>query len=173
MKNKEEKMAKQIKQLMSEHDIDDVDSLQSVLKSMLKSGVETLLDSELEDELGYPKSDNKVKKNNYRNGSYNKSVKSDLGEINISVPRDRNGEYEPEVVPKYSSDISAIEDKVISMYAKGMTTRDISSHIEDIYEIPLSSQSISRMTDKILPLVEEWQNRRLDEEYPFIFMCKG
>ena len=170
MASKNKKMTEQIKELMKENDINDVVSLQNVLKDMLKSGVETLLEGELEDELGYPKYDNQSSKDNYRNGSYKKSVKSDLGELDLNIPRDRNGNYEPTIVPKFSSDISAIEEKVISMYAKGLSTRDISQHIEDIYDIPLSAQSISRLTDKIVPILEEWQNRKLEENYPFVFM---
>ena len=162
MSNKNKVVSNQIKELMNQHEISDVVSLQSILKDMLKSGVETLLDGELEDELGYSKHDNQTEKSNYRNGSYKKSVKSDLGEIDLNIPRDRNGEYEPEIVSKFSNDISAIEDKVISMYSKGMSTRDISTHIEELYDISLSAQSISRLTDKVIPLVEEWQNRKLD-----------
>ena len=97
-------------------------------------------------------------------------MKTDLGSMDLEIPRDRNSEFEPELVPKNSSDLSSIEDKVISMYAKGMSIRDISEHIEDLYNIPLSAQSISRLTDKILPVVQDWQNRPLDEKYPFIFM---
>ncbi len=90
-----------------------------MLKEMLKQGVETLLESELDEELGYPKHDKQIEKSNYRNGYSEKTVKSDLGEIRLNIPRDRNNEYEPELVPKHSSDISAIQDKVISMYSKG------------------------------------------------------
>ena len=81
-----------------------------------------------------------------------------------------NNDFEPELVPKHTHDISAIEEKVISMYAKGMSTQDISSHIEELYGIPLSAESVSRMTDKIMPLIEEWQNRPLNENYTFVFM---
>lgn len=167
---KKSKIANLTKELMKESNITDVADLQSMLKEMLKNGVEALLESELDDELGYEKYDNSALKSNYRNGSSKKTVRTDLGEIDLSIPRDRNNEYEPQVVPKHSRDLSAIEDKVISMYAKGLTTRDISQHIEDIYGIPLSAQSISRMTDKILPLVSEWQQRPLCENYYFIFM---
>ena len=106
---------------------------------MLKQGVENLLSSELEEELGYEKHDRSTEKDNYRNGYSKKIVRSDLGEIDLSIPRDRNNDFEPELVPKHTRDISAIEDKVISMYAKGMSTRDISSHIENLYGIPLSA----------------------------------
>lgn len=167
---KNTKIAELTKALMKDKDITDVADLQSVLKEMLKSGVETLLEAELDDELGYDRYDRNSEKNNYRNGKSAKRVKTDLGEINLEVPRDRNGDFEPQIVPKHSTDISAIEDKVISMYGRGMSQRDISNHIEDIYGMPLSAQSISRMTDKIIPLVEEWQNRPLEIAYPFVFM---
>lgn len=167
---KKERINELTKELLQSGDITDVISLQSMLKEMLKQGVETLLESELDEELGYPKHDKQIEKSNYRNGYSEKTVKSDLGEIRLNIPRDRNNEYEPELVPKHSSDISAIQDKVISMYSKGMSTRDISSHIEELYGIPLSAESVSRMTDKIIPLIEEWQNRPLNSYYPFVFM---
>ena len=120
---------------------------------MLKSGVETLLEAELDEQLGYDKYSRDGDSSNYRNGKSNKRVRTDLGELNLEIPRDRNGDFEPQIVPKNSSDLSAIEDKVISMYGKGMSQRDISAHIEDIYGMPLSAQSISRMTDKIIPMI--------------------
>jgi transposase-like protein len=167
---KKERINEFTKELLQSGDITDVISLQSMLKEMLKQGVETLLESELDEELGYPKHDKEIEKSNYRNGYSGKTVKSDLGEIRLNIPRDRNNEFEPELVPKHSSDISAIQDKVISMYSKGMSTRDISSHLEELYGIPLSAESVSRMTDKIIPLIEEWQNRPLNSYYAFVFM---
>lgn len=168
--SKRERINELTKELLKTNDIKDVVELQSMLKDMLKQGVETLLESELDEELGYPKYDSQTEKSNYRNGYSGKTVKSDLGEIRLDIPRDRNNDFEPVLVPKHSSDISAIQDKVISMYAKGMSTRDISSHIEELYGIPLSAESVSRMTDKIIPLIEEWQNRPLNNHYPFVFM---
>ena len=167
---KKSKLSELTMELMKETEITDVVGLQGLLKEMLKNGIETLLSAELDEELGYKRYDNSIDKTNYRNGTSKKTVRSDLGEIELNIPRDRNSEFEPQIVPKNSRNISAIEDKVISMYAKGMTTRDISDHIEDIYGMPLSAQSISRMTDKIMPLVEEWQNRPLCEHYYFVFM---
>ena len=111
--SKKERINELTKELLKSGDDKDVLDLQSMLKDMLKQGVETLLESELDEELGYPKYDNQVDKNNYRNGYSGKTVKSDLGEIRLNVPRDRNNEYEPELVPKHSSDISAIQDKVM------------------------------------------------------------
>ena len=168
--DKKSKTSELVKQLMENEGVNDVVGLQSILKDMLKQGVENLLTSELDEELGYDKYERKNEKDKYRNGYSKKTVRSDLGELDLSIPRDRNNEFEPELVPKNTRDISAIEDKVISMYAKGMSTRDISSHIEDLYGIPLSAESVSRMTDKIMPLIEEWQNRPLNPYYPFVFM---
>lgn len=168
--SKSRKMQDLMKTLMEDNEIKDVGNLQLMLKEMMKNGVETLLQGELDDHLGYSKSERSDDKSNYRNGFSSKNVKTDYGEVNLSIPRDRNGDFEPELVPKNSSDLSAISDKVISMYAKGMSTRDISSHIQDLYGLPLSASSISQMTDKVLPLINEWQNRALEEHYPFIFM---
>jgi transposase-like protein len=168
--NKKTKLNELTKELMEKEGVKDVAGLQSILKDMLKQGVENLLSSELDEELGYEKHDRSKEKDNYRNGYSKKTVRSDLGEIDLNIPRDRNNDFEPELVPKHTHDISAIEEKVISMYAKGMSTRDISSHIEELYGIPLSGESVSRMTDKIMPLIEEWQNRPLDENYTFVFM---
>ncbi len=156
--------------LMKEKNIKDVAQLQDVLKDILKEGVETLLTAEMDETLGFDKYSNTGEKSNYRNGTSKKTVRSDLGEIDLAIPRDRNGEFEPKLVPKYSRDISTIEEKVISMYGRGMTTRDISDHIQDMYGMELSAESISRMTDKILPLIDQWQNRPLQSHYYFIFM---
>lgn len=158
------------KELLKNKDIKGVADLQSVLKDILKEGVETLLEAELDEELGYDRYSNEGMKNNYRNGSSKKTVRTDLGEVELDIPRDRNGEFEPELVPKHSRDLSAIEDKVIGMYGRGMTTRDISNQIEEMYGIPLSAASISRLTDKILPAIEEWQYRPLLSRYHFVFM---
>lgn len=168
-KNEKSESAKMIERLIEEKGIKDAVGLQDIMKEMLKHGIEKLLESELDEELGYEKYD-KSEKTNYRNGHSRKTVRSDVGEIDLKIPRDRNSDFEPEIVPKHSRDISAITDKVIGMYGKGMSTRDISDHIQDMYMIPLSAESISRMTDKILPMIEEWQQRPLCDYYTFVFM---
>lgn len=168
--SRNDKISKLTKELMKDKNITDVAELQSILKEMLKNGVEALLEAELDEELGYEKYDHHAEKSNYRNGTSKKRVRTDLGEVELDIPRDREGEFEPQIVPKNTRDLSAIEDKVISMYGKGMTQRDISDHIEDIYGIPMSAQTISRMTDKVLPVIEEWQHRPLNSEYYFVFM---
>lgn len=107
---------------------------------------------------------------NSRNGKKSKTIKSKYGESLIDVPQDRKGTFEPKIVKKRQKDISGIEDKIISMYAKGMTTRQISEQIEDIYGFEVSEGLVSDITDKLLPQIEEWQQRPLDEIYPVIFI---
>ena len=105
-----------------------------------------------------------------RNGYSKKRVVSSLGEIDLDIPRDRKGEFEPQAVKKNQTDISNIEDQVLSMYAKGMTTRDISAHLRDVYGVEASAEMISHMTDRILPIAKEWQNRPLERKYAIVFM---
>lgn len=170
MKKNDSKIGKLARELLENGDITDMTDLQKVMNEMLKQGTEALLEAELEKELGYSRYNRKAEKENYRNGYSEKTVKSDAGDIQLSIPRDRNGEFEPEIVPKNSRDISSIQDKVLSMYAKGMSTRDISDHIQDLYGTGMSAESISRITNKILPVIEDWQNRPLKAHYPFVFL---
>ena len=139
---------------------------------MMKVMIEEFYQGELEEELGYTKYDYRNKdSNNSRNGYSSKKLKSSAGEIEVNVPRDRNSEYEPQVIKKHQNTIGQdLEAKIISMYAKGMTTSDIESHIEEIYGYQVSDSSITRITDKILPLVKEWQTRPLEAIYPIVFM---
>lgn len=167
--NKNKKIESSLRQILSENEITDFSSLNDMLKLMMKNGVEALLQGELGEHLGYEKSERSAKSNS-RNGYSKKSVKTDYGSVDLAIPRDRDGDFEPELVPKNSRDISALSDKVISMYAKGMSTRDISAHIEDLYGIELSATSISKMTDKVLPVISQWQQRSLEQYYPFVFM---
>lgn len=160
-----------IKQLIKENDIKSAKDIQEVLKDLFTETIQEMLEAELDDELGYSKYDYKNKNtSNSRNGHSRKKVISDLGEIEISVPRDREGEFEPEIVKKNQRDISGIEDQVLGMYAKGMSTRDITDHLYNIYGIEASPTLISGLTDKILPMVQEWQNRPLESVYPIVFM---
>ena len=131
--------------------------------------------------LGYSKYDYQNKEtDDSRNGYSHKTVTSSMGDIDLDIPRDRRGEFEPQIVKKHQTDISNIEDQVLSMYAKGMTTRDISTHLSNVYGVDASAEMISHMTDRILPIAKEWQNRPLEKKYarnmpsfswmPFIFM---
>lgn len=145
--------------------------LHSYLKYMFKDALQEMLEAELEVELGYSKGDKKNKQTeNRRNGYTEKTVKTQFGELPIEVPRDRNNEFEPVVVPKNKRDISGIEEKVISLYARGMSTRDIHDQVKEIYGIELSAEMVSKITDSIIPQIKEWQNRPLQSIYPFVFM---
>lgn len=163
---------KQLAEFLQGLGITDVAGVQELFKEMVSSVLESGLEGELEEELGYSKYDYRNKEtDNSRNGHTEKSLKSSVGEIELSVPRDRNGEFEPQLVKKYQTSLSQdIEEKIISMYAKGMTTGDIEKHMRDIYGISVSDSTVSRVTDKILPIVREWQGRLLEEVYPVVFM---
>lgn len=145
--------------------------LHMYLKEMFKDALQEMLEAELEMQLGYAKGDKRNKQtDNRRNGYTDKTVKTQFGEMPIEVPRDRNGEFEPIVVPKNKRDISGIEEKVIALYARGMSTRDIHEQIKDIYGIELSAEMVCKITDNIIPQIKEWQNRPLESLYTFVFM---
>lgn len=160
-----------LRSMIDEGNLKTAGDLHSYLKDMFKDALQEMLEAELEVELGYSKGDKKNKiTDNRRNGYSGKTVKTRFGELPIEVPRDRNGDFEPIVVPKHKRDISGIEEKVISLYGRGMSTRDIHEQIKDIYGIEISAEMVSKMTDGIIPDIKEWQNRPLDPIYPFVFM---
>ena len=161
-----------ITQLLETYKPDDAKGVQSMLKDLLGDTIQGMLEAELEDKLGYSKYDYAASKDtdNNRNGYSKKTVTSSMGGIELDIPRDRNGEFDPQIVKKHQTDISSIEDQVLSMYAKGMTTRDISEHLMSVYGVEASSTMISKMTDKILPITKEWQNRPLSSKYAVVFM---
>jgi transposase-like protein len=129
-----------------------------------------MLDAELSEHLGYEKhSPLGANTGNSRNGKTRKSIKTDEGKIELTIPRDRNSSFDPVVVKKYEKTLGPIENKIISMYAKGMTTRDIESHIEEIYGLDISPTTISRITDSIVVHAKEWHSRPLSEIYPIVF----
>lgn len=147
------------------------DDVQSMLRDLLGDMLQEMLEGEMDEELGYSKYDYKNKDtDNSRNGYSPKTVVSSVGEINLDVPRDRKSEFTPQIVKKNQTDISNIEDQVLSMYAKGMTTRDISTHLHDVYGVDASAEMISHMTDRVLPVAREWQNRPLERKYAIVFM---
>ncbi|MPM81554.1 IS256 family transposase ISBsu2 [bioreactor metagenome] len=148
-----------------------VEDIQNMLKDMFADTMENMLKAELDTELGYKKNDQREKlTTNRRNGSYSKTVQSHLGESEIQIPRDREGSYEPKLVPNGTKDVSALEEKILSLYAKGTSDRDISDVINEIYGFELSHETISNIVDRVQPRVIEWQNRRLDKVYPFVYM---
>lgn len=160
-----------LRKLIKQYNLKDTTDIKNMLKDLFGGTIQEMLEAELEEDLGYSKYDYKNKETtNSRNGHSGKTLKSDHGKIDIKVPRDREGEFSPKIVKKNQRDVSSIEDQVLSMYAKGMTTRDIKTHLENLYGIEASPELISRITDKILPLISEWQNRPLEEIYGVVFM---
>lgn len=158
-----------IRSLLSEYDIQSAQDIQDALKDLLGGTIKEMMEAEMDGHLGYEKSE-RSDNDDYRNGYKSKTVKSSIGEVEIEVLQDRKSTFEPQVVKKGQKDISDIDHKIISMYAKGMTTRQISDTIEDIYGFDVSEGFISDVTDKILPQIEEWQNRPLDDVYPVIYI---
>lgn len=160
-----------LKKLIQEYDVKTTRDVQEMLKDLFSETIQEILEAELDEHLGYDRYDNQNKRTtNSRNGYRNKNVKSDFGQVGISIPRDREGSFEPRIIKNYENDISGIEEQIIGMYSKGMSTRDISSHINSIYGIEVSHSLVSKITDRVLPLAKEWQNRALDTIYPIIFM---
>lgn len=162
-----------IKGLLQEYDIETAEDIQDALKDLLGSTIKEMMEAEMDDHLGYSKSERMhedADDRNYRNGHKSKEVNSSYGSFDIDVPQDRKSTFQPKVVKKRQKDISSIDQKIISMYAKGMITRQISETLEEIYGFEASEGFISDVTDKILPQIEEWQNRPLDEVYPVLFI---
>ena len=161
----------ELRKLIKKYNLKDTEDIQGMLKDMFGDAIQEMLEAELEEDLGYSRYDykNKTTKNS-RNGFSKKKVRSNYGDSEIKIPRDRDGEFSPKIVKKNQTTLPSIDDQVLSMYAKGMTTRDIEKHLESIYGIDASPELISRITDKILPLVTEWQARPLEEVYAIVFM---
>ena len=158
-----------IHQLLDEHDIKTAEDIQDALKDLLGGTIKGMMEAEMDDHLGYSKSQ-RYESDDYRNGYKTKRVNSSYGSMEIDVPQDRRSTFEPQIVKKRQKDISDIDQKIISMYAKGMTTRQISDTIEDIYGFETSEGFISDVTDKIMPQIEDWQNRPLDDVYPVVYI---
>jgi len=166
-----QKMIDQLKADLSKaKTYEDLMGKNGAIKNLIAKTLETMLEEELTEHLGYERySPAGRNSGNSRNGKTRKTLKNDNGQIEIAVPRDRNGEFDPVIVKKYEKTIGPIEDKIISMYAKGMTTRDIQAHITELYGIDISPTLVSNITDKIIHLAEEWQNRPLEKVYPIVF----
>ena len=155
--------------LLEEYDIKSAKDIEDALKDLLGGTIQEMLESEMDEHLGYheyERSDNP----DYRNGKKTKKIRGSFGETEIEVSQDRDGSFEPKVVKKRQKDISGIEQKIISLYAKGMTTRQISETIEDIYGFEVSDGMVSDITDRLVPQIEDWQKRPLDEVYPIVFI---
>jgi len=161
-----------IRELLQVSNVSSMVDIQNLFKETIAEFMENSLDAELDDELGYSKYDYRSKDtDNSRNGHSGKTLRTSFGEVDISVPRDRKGEFEPQVLKKNQTSISQdIEEKILSMYARGMTTGDIEAHIRDIYGVEVSDTTVSRITDRILPIAKEWQQRPLEAVYAVVFL---
>ena len=167
-------MRKMMQGYLKENDISikSGNDVNSIMRDMMSVLLEGALDEELNEELGYSKYDYRNKEtDNSRNGHSKKTMRTSYGDMDIAIPRDRKGEYEPQLIPKYQNTVTQdMEEKIISMYAKGMTTGDIEAHLKELYDLDISDSTISRITDKIMPLVKEWQERPLQEIYAVVYM---
>jgi len=155
--------------LLQEYDIKTAEDIQDALKDLLGRTIQSMLEGEMDNHLGYAPYE-RTDNTNARNGKKGKTIRSKYGEMNIEVPQDRESSFEPKIVQKRQKDISSIEDKIIAMYAKGLTTRQISEQIEDIYGFEISEGMVSDITDRLLPEIEEWQKRPLSSIYPIVFI---
>lgn len=166
-----EELLKQLQEDVAKSEsVDDLMGKDGAIKRLVKGLLEEMLGGELSGHLGYEKHDKQSKDTtNRRNGSSKKTLKSEYGPLSIDIPRDRNGEFDPVLIKKYQKDLGVIEDKILSMYAKGMSTRDIGTHIRDIYGIDIAPSTVSAITEKVLVKVKEWQSRPLESLYPILY----
>lgn len=160
-----------IQQFLAQNDIKSAHDIEIALRDMMKETLQTMLENELTEQLGYDKYEySDSEKTNYRNGYSKKTVHSTNGDIELNIPRDRNGEFEPIIVEKGSKDISNIEEKIIRMYARGISNREIYNQMQELYGVRISPDMVTAITDKIIPSIKEWQKRPLDEVYPVVFV---
>jgi len=171
-KNKRSEASRAIAQaIIDQYQPTTAEDMQAALKDIFGPMFEAMLQGEMDNHLGYTSNDHGYKDtDNRRNGYTNKTVRSSMGDIEIATPRDRDSSFEPQVIPKRSKDVSGIEDKVLSMYARGMSQRDIADTIEDIYGFEISHDMISNITDKVIDKAKEWQARPLKKFYSFLFV---
>lgn len=159
------------REIISQYKPQNVEDMQNALKDIFGPMFEAMLQGEMNSHLGYENNERGEKESaNRRNGYSRKKVKTTAGEVEIKVPRDRDASFEPKVIPKRHKDVSDIQDKVLSMYARGLSQRDIAETIEDIYGFEISHETISQITDQVLEQLQEWQNRPLKKLYTFLFV---
>ena len=158
-----------ISTLIEEYDIKTAEDIQEALKDLLGGTIKSMMEAEMDEHIGYEKYQHSDT-TNYRNGVKKKNIRSTFGEFQVEVPQDRNSTFKPQIVKKRQKDISEIDQKIINMYARGLTTRQISEQIEDIYGFECSESFISNITDKVLQDIQDWQNRPLEKVYPVLFI---
>ena len=162
-----------LKEYVKSQDFTSTAEIMTAMKEMFRDVVQTAMEEELDEELGRERCQRAQASEtapNYRNGYSHKTVKTQLGEVEIKVPRDRNGSYEPKLIGKYSRNADGMEDKILALYACGMSQRDIAEQIKELYDVEISPELVTKITEKIMPEVTAWQNRPLEKVYPFIFM---
>lgn len=168
--------AELMKEYVNSQKFTSTTEIMEAMKSMFGDVLQQVMEAELDTNLGYGKSERTANSDetglskNYRNGHSKKTVKTQLGEVTIDVPRDRNGEYEPSIISKYSRNADGMEEKILSLYSCGMGQRDISEQIKNLYDVEISPELVSKISEKIMPEVTAWQNRPLNSIYPFVFM---
>ena len=162
-----------LKEYVKSQDFTSTAEIMTAMKEMFRDVVQTAMEEELDEELGRERCQRAQASEtapNYRSGYSHKTVKTQLGEVEIKVPRDRNGSYEPKLIGKYSRNADGMEDKILALYACGMSQRDIAEQIKELYDVEISPELVTKITEKIMPEVTAWQNRPLEKVYPFIFM---
>ena len=160
-----------LREMIKEYGIKDMNDVHEFVKMLTAETIQAALDAELENELGYSKYDYKNKQTeNSRNGYSSKTVQGSMGEVELQIPRDRQGEFEPQIVKKHQTDVSSIEDKIIFLYSQGVSTRDIQKTMREMYGIDVDDSRVSKITDKILPLINEWQERPLQSVYAMVIL---
>ena len=159
-----------LRNYIKEQNFTSPDDVLSAMKDMFKDVLQESLEAEMDTQLGYDRYDISEKQTqNSRNGYSKKTIKSQLGPVELNIPRDRAGEFEPKIVSKYQRNVTGIEDKVMALYAAGMTTRDIAEQIKNLYDVDISADMVSNITNRIVPVVTEWQTRPLEKTYSFMF----
>ena len=163
-----------LKQYVQSQHFSSTAEIMDAMKEMFRDIIQQVMEVEMDEELGRERCQRATTSEstppNYRNGYSRKTVKTQLGEIGIRIPRDRNGNYEPKIISKYDRNAEGMEDKILSLYACGMSQRDIAEQIRNLYDVEISPELVSKISEKIMPEVNAWQNRPLEAVYPFIFM---
>lgn len=168
--------AELMKEYVNSQKFTSTTEIMEAMKAMFGDVLQQVMEAELDTKLGYEKSertsndDENGLSKNHRNAHSKKTVKTQLGEVTINVPRDRNGEYEPSIIGKYNRNADGMEEKILSLYSCGMSQRDISEQIKNLYDVEISPELVSKISEKIMPEVTAWQNRPLNSIYPFVFM---
>lgn len=168
--------AQMMKEFVNTQKFESTTEVMAAMKEMFADVLQQVMECELEEKLGFEKSQRMANdgetgmSKNYRNGHSKKTVKTQLGEVELRIPRDRNGEYEPRIIEKYDRNADGMEEKIVGLYACGMSQRDIADQIKALYDVEISPELVSKISEKIMPEVTAWQNRPLDAVYPFVFM---